>query len=136
MSTTFPSLVPGDYGFQRETLAQDLRTEAAAWAANGEHPVDAAQWSLEALPRELFFGILTPQGWARWLTEEHQWHTGEGRMGYLHMVNERIREPVCVLIVDGEPVIWDGWHRTAAAIVGAHPFVPAVVGRLSAHPCS
>jgi hypothetical protein len=90
----------------------------------------AADWTMELLPPAALTNIFANAEDARaWMDEEIKMDE-EDKMnrGWSKLLVEDIREEVTLFIRDGKAYVWDGWHRTAAAIIKGVP-VLAIVGR-------
>lgn len=89
-----------------------------------------ANWTMELLTPDQLTNVFADAAEARrWFDEEiimdreddmnRQWD---------RLLVEDIVEEVVILIREGKAYIWDGWHRTAAAIIKGVP-IKAIVGR-------
>lgn len=97
------------------------------------HP-DDADWTVERLPTALLMPLMGDRDqWKTWFDEEVAARYEEIEPGYsVHweeFAEAETDEEIVVSIVDGTIQIWDGWHRTAGAIVRGAETIPAVVGR-------
>jgi hypothetical protein len=113
---------------------ETLRRIASGYACTEDEegdvaPGDAA-WSFVAdYPLEALLGKMGGRDqWLEWLRDESRFSMEEGRAGYGYLLVQDIREPVVLVEVDGRPLIWDGWHRIAAAVVKGQRAIGAVVG--------
>jgi hypothetical protein len=121
---------PGYEGVSPEELRQEaalfdntedeggyVEPEDADWAYVANYPLD------KLLAK--FGGV---EGCKQWFREECQFSMEEGRGGYGYLVVQPIREAAVLVERDGEPFIWDGWHRIAASIVKGETTIKAIVG--------
>jgi hypothetical protein len=131
MANTQPAVDPylGD-------AENDLRQEAAFWSeacyCKGEpgycNP-DKASWRYEPYYDITKLYHLNGHEWLAWFKEEQKMAADDGRVGYYDsMLDEPIQEAIIVLERDGKGYIWDGWHRTGAAITKDLKTIRAIVG--------
>lgn len=97
------------------------------------HP-DDADWTAERLPTAILMPLIGDRAaWKAWFDDEVAARYEEIEPGYsVHweeFAKEETDEEIVVSIVDGTVQIWDGWHRTAGAIIRGAETIPAVVGR-------
>ncbi len=118
-----------------------LPGEAAAFAAcwqsaacsrpEGDFPAAEADWRVDdafdvARLVPLFGSVDEARAFVR---SECAMAMEDGREGYGDLLTQEIREHVCVVeLEDGTVDLWDGWHRSAAAIAKGAPTIRAVVG--------
>ena len=103
---------------------EEMIQEANAWWGAGDDnrdvpdPEDCAWRYVTGFPLEAFvarFGGI--KDCISWFRAECRDAMRDGRDGYGYLVVQEQQDPIVVTIVDGKPLIWDGWHRLAAAIV-------------------
>ena len=114
----------------------ELRAEAAGWHganyAPGEpgycRPFDAF-WVYE--PNYDVSKLLhLVADWPAWFLAEQKDKADEGREGYYDsMLDRPIDEAIIVLEREGKGYIWDGWHRTGAAVTKNLEGLRAIVGQ-------
>lgn len=93
-------------------------------------PADLS-WSLAQMDTARLASCMPDGDWAGWLTAEIQ-DAHEGRADDWPSVEleDDVQEPIVLTEVDGRILIWDGWHRTAVAIVRGDRTIPAIVGTM------
>lgn len=102
-----------------------LRTYAAqyvGWATNEMSPPENLAWTLEHLPLDIMLSL--PTDWEAYHRDEVERNPRYDR----DFSDARYHTPV-VLSLEGDPIIWDGWHRISCAIVRGDRSILAVVGR-------
>lgn len=115
------------------TLCEDeLRSIAdmhrGACDDGGLDPADL-DWRIERLDTRRLATCMPRGDWAGWLRQEIMDADGDRASDWPSTErNDDVREPIVVTDVAGETLIWDGWHRTAVAIVRGDATIPAIVG--------
>ena len=114
-----------------------LRLEASAHLGacdDGDLHPDDLDWRLAAVPVDVLIPLMTGgrESWREWLADEIADAQADGgdRASDWPSVDEPddVHEPVVVTIDGARVQIWDGWHRTACAIVRGDATVPAILG--------
>jgi hypothetical protein len=117
--------------------SKELREFAAGYLNDNQYPglpgycnPNKADWSLEILePSALTNVFASPEKARAWLNEEIEMdRDDEMHRDWYLLLTEDIREEAVLLIRDGVAHVWDGWHRTAAAIARGIP-LKTIVGR-------
>lgn len=114
----------------------NLEKEAALWQgamydeshAAGK-PAPAYNWHyIEAYPIDRITD--KPTDWVEWLKEEQaMWAADGDPERYDGLLNEPIREAVCLIDIEGfGGYLWDGYHRTAATVTKGGKTIRAIVG--------
>jgi hypothetical protein len=93
-------------------------------------PADLS-WSLVDIDTARLSSCMADGDWAGWLNAEIE-DAHEDRADDWPSVElgDDVREPIVVTDVEGRILIWDGWHRTAVAIVRGDRTIPAIVGTM------
>lgn len=113
-----------------EATPMQLRGYAEGEGMTRSGPMTAADADWVLVPEfplsEIMPLVGDQQAWAKWLENEHE----DGYEGIDGSV-----EPDDPIIVaydpadnGGKAMIWDGWHRSAGAIISGRTTIPAVVG--------
>lgn len=99
---------PGDKGY--------CAPRGAEWRYEAEYDVE------KLIP-------LMPSGWTAWFERELLLYPepSSGRH-YARLLEEDIEEPIIVLEREGLSYIWEGWHRTGAAVKKGQTKIRAIVG--------
>lgn len=91
-------------------------------------------WRVLEMDVARLVGCMPQMGWAEWLRDEIADAHGDRALDWPDVEgDDEIQEPIVVTDVDGEVQIWDGWHRTAVAIVRGDRTVPTILG-MRMHP--
>lgn len=115
------------------TLCEDeLRSIAdmhrGACEDGGLDPADLS-WTVVDMDASMLKGCMPSGDWKGWLEDEIADAHGDRASDWPDAAgNDDIREPVVVTHVDGIALIWDGWHRTAAAIIRGDATIPTILG--------
>lgn len=118
--------------------AEEMREEARTYRHDNDDgsacffDPDLAEWRLaqiDPLSLGVFDGIEEAQ---QWLDSEIAMHEADGvpQDHWVTFLHEGIDEPVVVGEADGQRRLWDGYHRTAIAMMRQEPLL-ALVGRLT-----
>lgn len=90
-------------------------------------PLDQIHWRYdEAFPLERLYEIMSHSGWVEWFDDEMAMKADECGTDeeWRRLLTEEIEEPIVILDHEGL-LIWDGFHRCAAAVIKGIP--PKVV---------
>lgn len=115
------------------TLSEDgLRSLAdmhrGACDDGGLDPTELS-WTIVEMRTSLLVGCMPDGDWKGWLDDEIADAEGDRASDWPDADGEdEVREPIVVTHVDGTRLIWDGWHRTAAAIVRGDATIPTILG--------
>lgn len=114
--------------------AEELRGLARSWEGTSvAEPARSADndWEWDpGCPLEPFVALWGTRGDVEaWFVGECRDSQADGRDGHWDLLVQDVREEVYVQFVDGEPQVWDGWHRIAASILKGATTIAAVVGR-------
>jgi hypothetical protein len=94
----------------------------------GLDPADLS-WTIVQMDVSLLAGCMPQGDWRGWLVDEIADAEGDRASDWPDIDgNDEVREPIVVTQVDGTRLIWDGWHRTAAAIVRGDATIPTILG--------
>lgn len=120
-------------GDTEETLREEAENWVDACHCEGDPGYcapDAARWKYESnYDISRLTHLFLPEGGAKWFEQEVTWAAEDGRAGYYaDMLDQPISEAIIVLEREGKGYIWDGWHRTAAAITQNLTTIRAIVG--------
>jgi alpha-mannosidase len=86
---------------------------------DGRLPLDQIQWRYaEAFPLERLYEIMSHSEWVEWFKDEMAMKAAEygTDQEWRRLLTEEIEDPVVILEHEGL-LIWDGWHRCAAAVI-------------------
>jgi hypothetical protein len=89
-----------------------------------------ADWFLVKNYNSKYFMSLmgSVESWKEWLEDEiESLKDIRGQAYFDDLMDNPIREPILITIVDNTPYVWDGWHRLASAIVMGKG-LPVIVG--------
>lgn len=97
---------------------------------DGRLPFCEIGWAYEdSFPVSRLLEIMPSDKWKEWLAEEIDMldqEYGDGKR-WRCLTEEHIEEPV-VMLDHGGLTIWDGWHRSAAAVAKGASTLRAVIG--------
>lgn len=119
-----------------ECTPEQLRAEAEGWrdaiylpGELGYCYANAATWRYDPhYPVSKLLHLL-PDQWLEWFRQEQVEAADDGREGYYDsMLARPISDAIIVLERDGKGYIWDGWHRTGAAVTKNLTTLRAIVG--------
>lgn len=121
---TPPDLEEYARGYESENHFDGRGADEFDWRLVPEFPVG------EFLKPSQAYGTQTAEEWAAWFASENEFSAADyGHPYWEHLADEEITDPIIMSYnEEGKWHIWDGWHRTGAAIATDRPTVPAVVG--------
>lgn len=102
-----------------EARSGNIQPEDASWSFVPQFPVAEL---ISSMPG----GV---QGWRDWMQEELRVNDEDGLdREWAEELGPNV-EPIIVAREGGKWDIWDGWHRSAAAIISGADTIPAIVGK-------
>lgn len=115
------------------------REDMMAYAADvgelrEEHTlIEEFEWEqVDDFPVDDLLKVMSQIDWQQWweeeLDNEENYCDGDGR--WSRLATEEIQNPIVIVQrEDGSYYIWDGWHRSAAAVVSEKETIKAVFGK-------
>lgn len=105
----YENITEGDEGF--------IKPENAKWTFEKENE------------NKMFISLMdNKNNWNEWFNNEIQLLKDiKGADYFYDLLENPIREPVLITIVNNKIYIWDGWHRIAASII-SNKTLPVVFG--------
>jgi hypothetical protein len=119
--------------FSRMTQ-EELSEHARVYGCNDDVTVslDAISWSYEpSFDVSRLLEVMTEKEWADWLDEEIEMSVTEldDPDRWAPLLEQEIFEPIVIFDHrDGTIHIWDGWHRSAAAVAKGAKTMKAIYG--------
>ena len=123
MTTNSPNPVDGDV--QALIMSQkEMQDFANIYRSDNDRGTYAwfdaslANWSEGFLSPKVFEHIFDQQSATKWLDKEIENFIDDGRCpsDYVYLKSNPALNPVIVVFYEGKAVIWDGYHRIAAAV--------------------
>lgn len=122
----------------------DLRDEASMFRYDHDDGSDcyfdaeAAEWQLQVIDPSTVDAFGDVEAAKDWLRDEITSLRASGLENraaeYEQMIQDGIEDPVIIGASNGRLALWDGWHRTAIAMVRGEQLLAIVGSRVAASP--
>lgn len=122
----------------------DLRDEASMFRHDNDDGSDcyfdaeAADWQLQVIDPNTVDAFSDVEGAKDWLRDELSSLRASGlenrAAGYEQMIQDGIEDPVIIGASERRLALWDGWHRTAIAMVRGEQLLAIVGTKVAASP--